>query len=401
MNVLYVAYRNPYPPDKGERIRMYHQIRQLSRTALVHLVFPADGRSSGIAPALRGLCASATSVPAPRLPLFSEVVHVVTGRPRSLGRYASRALSSAVRERVANASIDVAIVSTVHVASAMRGLDHVPAVIDLMDVYSEVWYQTAASRRPPRSWLDGLEAARLATCEYEAHRRFAEALVVSGEEADLLRQRIPDVRVTAVGNGVDLEHFRPRDTGAAVRVPTVVFVGTMDYAPNADAAAHLVRDILPRIDVPDVRCRIVGRNPGRAVRHLAEPPRVVVTGAVADVRDHLAEARVAVVPMRMGRGVQNKILEAMAMGLPVVTTPLGREGIDARPEDGLCVAEGEEGLARETTRLLADPAGAAALGRRARAFVETHHRWEDRGRELFAVLENALARRRDAVQGTV
>src|SRR6185436_3795466 len=230
------------------------------------------------------------------------------------------ALVRLVRRTLHAEPVDAILVSSVTVARCVQGVNGVPKVLDFVDVDSALWRASAARRMPPLSWLQRLEARRLARFEIETVRRFDHALFVSAAEARDFGRRAGDPPVAVVGNGVDLDAFALRN-GTPV-APEIVFTGTMDYFPNVDAVQYLSASILPRVRdaVPAARFTIVGRNPTRAVRRLAREPEVTVTGAVPDVRPYLARAAVAVAPMRIARGVQNKVLEAMAAGVPVVAT---------------------------------------------------------------------------------
>jgi sugar transferase (PEP-CTERM/EpsH1 system associated) len=391
--VLYVAYRAPYPPDKGERIRMFHQIRGLAERMAVHLVYPAPEPEAPPPAELLDVCASVQIVREPRMPLLSEATSFIRGKPRAAGRYHSRDLLRAAHRVIASQSIDVVFASTVHMGPVLAALPGVPRVIDMMDVYSEVWLATARWRRPPRAWLDRWEGVRLAAYETELAGLVDTTVFATDEEAALFRRGCAEGRLAAVPNGVDLDYFRPRPETRDGAPGLLAFVGTMDYVPNHDAAQHLIREIVPRISSahrPQVL--VVGRHPQRELLDLVDPPAVVVTGEVPDVRPHLARASVAVAPFRMGRGIQNKVLEAMAMGIPVVASPLGAQGIGAGPDDGLIVEATADDFASRLQRLLATPEATAALGQRARAYVETHHRWDTSSERLAAVLDSAMER---------
>jgi sugar transferase (PEP-CTERM/EpsH1 system associated) len=389
--VLYVAYRPPYPPDKGERIRMFHQIRGLADRMAVHLVYPAPEPNEAPPAALLDVCASVQVVREPRIPLLSEAASFIRGQPRALGRYHSRDLLRAVQEVIASQAIDVILASTVHMGPVARAVRGIPRVVDLMDVYSEVWLATARWRRPPRAWLDRWEGVRLAAYEARLARSVETMVFATDEEAALFRRGNHEGRVAVVPNGVDLEYFRPRPDARDGPPGLLAFVGTMDYPPNHDAAQHLIEDIVPRIrSAHRPHVLVVGRHPPTALLELAARSAVAVTGEVPDVRPHLARASVAVAPFRMGRGVQNKVLEAMAMGIPVVASPLGAEGIGAGPEDGLIVEATADDFASRLQGLLSNPDATAALGARARAFVEAHHRWDVSSERLADVLDAAV-----------
>jgi sugar transferase (PEP-CTERM/EpsH1 system associated) len=183
--------------------------------------------------------------------------------------------------------------------------------------------------------------------------------------------------VTAVPNGVDLDYFSPRASESAERQPpTLVFSGVMDYRPNVDGVAWFVRSILPsiRTAVPDVRLFIVGNRPSKTVQRLASDPGVIVTGFVPDVREYVARG-VSIAPLRIARGIQNKVLEAMAMGRPIVATPQAFEGIDAEPGRDLMVAADEREFAARTIECLQDSGHAGRLGKAARARAEQRYSW--------------------------
>jgi len=283
------------------------------------------------------------------------------------------------------------------VADCVQHLNGVPKALDFVDVDSELWRVSAEYRATPLSWLNRLEARRLARYEVDVARSFDHAIFVSEAEARVFRHRAADLPSAVVGNGVDLDAFAP--TAAPVPpegAPEVVFTGTMDYLPNVDAMRYFCRSILPRVReaAPQVRLTIVGRNPTRAVRRLARKGHVTVTGWVPDVRPHLARATVAVAPFRIARGIQNKILEAMASGVPVVATSVALEGLDTTDGDGARRADDPASFAREVVALLRDPEWRASCSRQARRFVQRCHRWDVQGAQLSRLLETMVEKRR-------
>ncbi|MHB8762730.1 MAG: TIGR03087 family PEP-CTERM/XrtA system glycosyltransferase [Deferrisomatales bacterium] len=248
-------------------------------------------------------------------------------------------------------------------------------VMDLVDVDSDKWSQYARFQRWPLSWVYRLEGALLARYERRVAERFDAVALVSPAEAELFGRRcgLPH-KVHAVGNGVDLEYFHP--TPEPCRPHSLVFCGAMDYFPNADAVVWFAREVLPRVRqaVGEVTFTIVGSKPTPEVRALAAIPEVRVTGRVDDVRPYVWEAAVSVAPIRIARGVQNKVLEAMAMARPVVATPAAFEGIKAEPGRDLLVAEASA-FAEGVGRLLLDPRAAQAMGQRGRSAVEAGYGW--------------------------
>jgi sugar transferase (PEP-CTERM/EpsH1 system associated) len=238
------------------------------------------------------------------------------------------------------------------------------------------------------AWVHRREGIRLAAFERETAARADASLFVSDAEAELFRRSIapPGADVRAVQNGVDLDFFDPAVAvaPAAAPRPLIVFTGQMDYAPNIDAVSWFAAEVLPR--VPGAHFAIVGRQPGEAVRRLAGD-RVTVTGAVDDVRCWLAAADVVVAPLRIARGIQNKVLEAMAMARPVVASPDAFEGVDAQPGRDLLVAESAADQAAAISGLLADPEAARALGAAARKRMTTHYRWDAKLAPLAGLIE--------------
>ncbi|HLQ66720.1 MAG TPA: TIGR03087 family PEP-CTERM/XrtA system glycosyltransferase [Candidatus Limnocylindrales bacterium] len=405
MNVLYLAHRIPYPPDKGDKIRSFHQIRALSERHRIALVcFADDADDLRHAAALREFCSSVDVVyRSPRAARIAGLRGLLDGRSLSEAAFDSAALRRAVGTRLGPADVAVAFSSVMaqYVPSGSR----IPRVMDFVDIDSDKWRLYAERRRGPAAWIYAREARRLGRYEEQVAREWDHSLFVSGREERLLAARVPGRPFTVLQNGVDLAHFNPAFAGAtAPAAPArnggghgealrIVFTGVMDYFPNVDGVRHFCASIFPRIRaaLPEARFVIVGRNPARAVRALARQPGVEVTGTVPDVRPHLAGAAVSVAPLRIARGLQNKILEAMAMGLPVVGTSAAFEGLDAMRQAGARVADDPEAFATHVVELLRSPERRREAGSRARAYVERHHRWSDHGVALEALLTRVVA----------
>jgi polysaccharide biosynthesis protein PslH len=251
-------------------------------------------------------------------------------------------------------------------------------VMDFGDVDSAK-FEAYAAEGGPMAWVHRREGRLLAAFEREVAKRADVSLFVSEAEAALFRARsgLADADVRALQNGVDLEHYDPAARFDRIEEggPLIVFTGQMDYAPNIDAVRWFAEEVMPLL--PQARFAIVGRKPAEAVRRLAGP-RVLVTGAVADVRSWLAAADVVAAPLRIARGIQNKVLEAMAMARPVVASPAAFEGIEAEPGRHLLVADGAGAQAAAIAALLGDPERARTLGRAARARMVEAYRWEAR-----------------------
>jgi sugar transferase (PEP-CTERM/EpsH1 system associated) len=254
--------------------------------------------------------------------------------------------------------------------------------MDLIDIDSCKWRQYAHQAAFWKAWVYRLEATYLSEYERRIARLFDHLFVVTEQE----RRQFPDspeaAHLQALANGVDLEFFTPHTPQSLPikQMPgaLLVFTGVMDYWPNVEGMIWFVQRILPKVQqsVPDARLCIVGNHPTPVVQRLASSKGVTVTGYVQDIRDYLAAASVCVAPLRMARGIQNKVLEAMAMGRPVVSTVQAFEGIDAVAGEDIVVAEGEEDFARAIVGLLRDTERAERIGVHARACMEHHYRWD-------------------------
>jgi sugar transferase (PEP-CTERM/EpsH1 system associated) len=265
-------------------------------------------------------------------------------------------------------------------------------IMDFVDVDSAKFAAYAEEARPPLAWAYRREADKLAAFERATAARADVSLFVSEAEAALFRSEagLPGADIRAIQNGVDLDFYDPAANFPRLEGqsgPLIAFTGQMDYAPNEEAVLGFAREVLPRIRerVPEARFAIVGRNPTEAVKRAGEGENVLVTGAVADIRSWLAAADVVVAPLRIARGVQNKVLEAMAMARPVVASSPAFEGIEAMPDRDILVADGAEAQAEAVLGLL-DVDAAKAVGHHARAQMERAYRWQARLVPLTEIL---------------
>jgi len=386
--ILFLAHRVPFPPDRGDRIRSHHLLRALTRLGPVHVGCFAEGnRESGRAGA-RALAQVATShcIAARSKPLaLAGIEAVLAGKPISLTVFRSRKLQRWVRDTIAAHDI-----SAIVVFSGQMG-QYVPAdfagrvVIDLCDVDSAKFASYAQGGE--RVWLNTREARLMAAEEQRLGQRADATLLISQAEAALYRSRLTDpaeVKIHVIGNGIDAAFFDPAGVTAhpilaGLPGPHFTFTGQMDYRPNEQAALWVIEALMPKLRArfPTALFHVVGRNPtGKLMAHHGTPG-VQVWGEVADVRPFLAAADAVLAPLMIARGVQNKVLEAMAMACPVVLTPDAATGIAARNcEHWLVSAPDPEAMAAQIGALLADPARGAALGRAARRFVCDHHAWD-------------------------
>lgn len=389
MNILYLAHRIPYPPNKGDKIRSFHQVRHLAQRHPVALVcFADDPGDLAHVDTLRGWCRSVDVVlRTGRAARMIGLRGLVDGRSISVAAFDSARLRRAAEARLGDADV-VAGYSSVMGQYVSRAAG-VPRLMDFVDADSEKWRLYAARHRWPASWIYARETDRLGRFEEDVARDWEHSLFVSEREARVVRVRAPERPISVLGMGVDLSYFTPPEGPEdPERRRRIVFTGAMDYFPNVDGVAHFCHEILPRVQaaVPGARFTIVGRSPAAAVRRLASRAGVEVTGTVPDVRPYLMGAAVAVAPLRVARGAQSKILEAMASGLPVVCSTSVADGLGVGEPAGVEVTDDPEDFARRVVALMDDADRRRVAGAKARAHVERHHRWEDHGAGLEALL---------------
>jgi sugar transferase (PEP-CTERM/EpsH1 system associated) len=400
VNILYLAHRIPYPPNKGEKIRTFHQIQQLARRHPIHLCsFVDDPKDLAGASKLREHCASVEVVYRGQARTFLLAAAAFLKRsPLSVSLFYRKALAEKVAQKAATERFDCIIVSSSSMAQYACLVPNVPKIVDFIDMDSEKWGLYAEHRMSPLSLIYRLEAERLAKYEEEMAHVFDHSIVISEEERRVFQKRVRDRAVAVISNGVDLEYFSPRGNVATkISQSIIVFTGVMDYFPNVDAVTYFSREIFPlvRAVLPSAEFYIVGRNPTREVRQLGKQSNVIVTGTVPDVRPYFAQARVSVAPFRLARGVQNKILEAMAMGIPVVGTAEAFKGIAATERDGVRIADDPSSFAQQvTTFLQGDASLRREAGLQARRYVERCHRWEDQGAKLERLIEEIVWKHR-------
>lgn len=378
-DILFLAHRIPYPPDRGDKIRGFHMIRHLARTSRVHLAAFADNdRDVEAKQGLVPYTASRAIIRRTKPQSLAASEALLRRQPVSVSAFASAPLRDAVRGILSRHTIDTIFVFSSQMAQYLPDAGGHRVIMDFCDMDSAKFEDYAQRSRGPMRWMMQREA-RLLLAHDDAVACHADAsLFVSEAEAMLFRERTGADGVHVVGNGIDTIRYDP--DGAFERIkapgePLIVFTGQMDYRPNAEAVTWFAEAILPDIrhKHPNARFAIVGRAPTEPVRALAKLPGVVVTGEVPDVRGWLAAAQIVVAPLLIARGVQNKVLEAMAMARPLVASSAAAEGI----EHGGTIRTGDtaDAIADQVIALLDDPVGAKALGIAARARVLDRYSW--------------------------
>jgi len=386
-NILYLVHRLPYPPNKGDKVRSYHLLKHLAARHRVYLgTFVDDADDWQHVAHLRGLCADVHAAGLqPARAKLASLRGLLSGEALSLPYYRDAGLSRWIRETAATVPLDAVVVFSSPMAQyveAASGLPpELPVLVDFVDVDSAKWSDYAKSHAWPLSWLYRREGRELLAFEQAVAARSQCAFFVTENEAALFRQLSPglEARVEALSNGVDADFFTPDPARPSPFPPgqmPLVFTGAMDYWPNADAVIWFATEVLPglRQQWPQLHFHIVGRSPTPAVLALAGEA-VSVSGTVPDVRPYLQHAAAVVAPLRLARGIQNKILEAMAMARPVVAASACVQAIDAQAGTELLAAETAKDYMDQLDRLLKAPQTAEAVGRAGRQRVLASYSW--------------------------
>ncbi len=396
-DILFLAHRIPYPPDRGDKIRSWNILKHLGSLGRVHLAcFADDAADAAHLPALRAAMGGSLGEAhvevrtKPKLTAAAEALR--EGKPISLTAFDSPVMRGFLGRMLERDNVDTVFAFSSQMAQFVPAKCRQRFIMDFVDMDSAKF--AAYAGKGPMRWVHRREAAKLLEHECAVASRADASLFVSAAEAALFRECAPAASLHAVSNGIDLDLYNP--AADFERLPEqqgqlLVFTGQMDYRPNVEAVLNFADKVLPLVlqTRPEVRFAIVGRNPASAVRRLADRPNVIVTGAVPDVRSWLGAADVAVAPLGIARGIQNKVLEAMAMARPVVASAAAFEGINAVPGRDLIVTDRPDAQAWHILDLLAHPRDATEIGAAARRRMETRYRWEAQLAPLAALLGRA------------
>jgi sugar transferase (PEP-CTERM/EpsH1 system associated) len=395
-DLLLLVHRIPFPPNKGDKIRSYHLLRHLAKTYTVHLgTFVDDPEDFKHVETVKQWCGESAFIHLnPMLAKLRSVTALLANRPLSLDYYRSAALQTWVNTTISKHSIKKIVVFSSAMGQFVKAFPQTRRIVDFVDIDSDKWLQYAAKKVWPMSWLYRREGQTLLTYERKLAKSCDASLFVSQAESDLFKQLAPESadKIGFFNNGVDTDYFSPEfahHSPYATQGKHIVFTGAMDYWPNVDAVQWFVDAIFPKVLArhPDVLFYIVGTRPTDQVRQLASTLGVRVTGSVPDVRPYLAHADIAVAPLRIARGIQNKVLEAMAMAKTVVVSPQALEGIDAVAEKELVLAMDSNQFVNAICTLL-DKKN-EGIGITAREKVINRYNWDSNLRGVDALLDGA------------
>jgi glycosyltransferase involved in cell wall biosynthesis len=402
MHVAIVDEELPYPLNSGKRIRTFQLVSRLARrhriTYLCHR--NADRREAveaesvfrelGIEPIVVDRCIP----PKSGLGFHARLAaNLLSPSPYTVVSHTSRTLRRAILSLQARQRVDLWQAEWTPYAESLRSLRDARRLIMAHNVESQIWRRYHENEADPvRRWYIGHQWRKFRRFEREAFRRADRIIAVSPDDAELIREEFGVWHVGVVENGVDTRYFRPEP--AARRPGSILFLGSLDWRPNLDAADQLLRAIFPavRAEDPSSRLCLVGRNPPECLRRrVAEAPGVELHGDVPDVRPFLSRAAVMVVPLRIGGGSRLKILEALAAGTPVISTKVGAEGLDARKGEHLVVVERCEDMARAILDHGRDDAAITRMSRAGRRLVEERYDWDGLADRLDTIWRDAAS----------
>jgi sugar transferase (PEP-CTERM/EpsH1 system associated) len=409
MKILYIAHRIPYPPNKGDKIRTFNEIKYLSAFHEIHLACLADvPEEMKYKTNLEKYCKRVEVVPLrTKRARLKSLIALLSDSPLSVSYFYSRALQKTIDAWVSSTKYDAVICFCSSIAEYVfrspklnpsLNLNKPVLIMDFCDIDSQKWGQYAVKSRFPMSFIYKVENRRLFQYEKQINDLFHHTVVVSQQEKDLFLDLYPSAKnIQAISNGVDYEYFSPDagfntlKEGTEKSDPILVFTGAMDYYANVEGVTWFCHEILPAIkkDFPGTKFYIVGSNPSPKVKALETIQGVNVTGFVDDIRPYYQFADVCVVPLRIAAGVQNKVLEAMSMGKPVVTTSKALEGIHAVPDEHLMVEDTPKNFSNTVKSLLKNMEQRNSLGLNARDFVRQNYNWETNMKKLEGLMHSS------------
>lgn len=404
MDIVFLSHRVPFPPNKGEKIRTFHQIKFLAqRGHRIQVLAPVAGEEDirHMASLKQDYCQQTFHAPQPG-PL-SYLRGLLTGQALSVSHFYLPALQRQLDQLLAAQKVDAIVCTSSSMAEYVfrseplrRAGNQRPAlVMDFMDLDSDKWRQYQKLKSFPMTLVYGREAKLIARYEQKIHQAFDACLFISQNEVDLFMQNNPELgRVHVVANGMDTETFRPAAGPKPQQGPNFLFTGVMDYLPNEDAVVWFVEGAWEQVRAryPDAQFFIAGMNPSHKVKALSRFPGIVVTGFVDDIREYFDKAHIFIAPFRLARGVQNKVLQAFGCALPTITTAMGCEGINCKPGEHVLVADTLEQTLAQIDWVMTHPEEAARIGRNAHDLMQREYSWNGK----LAALESILSTRKAA-----
>lgn len=374
MRLFFLLPRVPYPTEKGDKLRAFHQIKQLSKHHEIILCALNDGTLHDDAiPVLKKYVKAIHIIPLSKVTVFFNILKALfSGKPLQVGYFYNAASARAIRKVIEESKPDHIFCQLIRVAEYVKNVP-IKKTLDYQDVFSKGVERRLSTTPFYLKPFLRIEYNRLQNYEREAFETFDNKIIISKPDRDLIPH--PDrEKIVVVANGVDTEFFHPIDRKKDY---DLVFTGNMGYPPNINAAEYLVNEILPFVfrKRPDLKVLIAGASPHLKVQALRSA-QITVSGWVADMRESYAESRIFIAPMQIGTGLQNKILEAMAMKIPCITSPLAFQALNARDGEEILVADTPQSYANHILTLLDNPEKADQIAKNGLTFVHENYSWE-------------------------
>ena len=391
MRILFVCHRYPFPPNRGGKIRPFNIIRHLSENHDVTVASMVRSRAEGrAAEPLAAYCARTVmaSVSNP-LQIMRTALYMPTHQPASMGYFYSGDLKRRIAHLLETVSYDLIFVHCSSVAPYVAGVTGIPKILDFGDMDSQKWLDIARYRPPPMKFIYWLEGQKLMAWEKRLAKAFDFCTVTTRGELETLQKFDPEKSPDFFPNGVDFDYFSPGDE---YEPHTISFMGRMDYYPNQQAMIQFCRDVLPslRQRIPDIKLLIIGAEPSAEIRALANLPSVSVTGTVPDIRPLVRRCALTVAPLNIARGTQNKMLESMAMGVPVICSPTALRGVDAEDGTHLLAARSPQDYVEAIAEVIFNPARRTELSVACRQRMVARHNWSSSLRRMDGLIERCL-----------
>lgn len=395
MKILFICHRFPYPPKRGGKIRPFHIIRHLGKQhdiTVASLARSADEeeQSAGIASICSRYLISRVT---PSVQFLRMVGRIPSAEPSSMGYFYSRSMAGQITSFLRQVPADLIMVHCSSMAQYVAHVSGIPKILDFGDMDSQKWLDYSRFRSFPLKLGYWMEGHKLLRREQLFSRQFDFCTTTTRAELETLREyrSCAEEKTDWFPNGVDDQYFQPQDPGD-YDADKMVFLGRMDYYPNQECMIDFCRHTLPLVRArrPNAQLLIVGADPSVGIRNLGRIPGVTVTGSVPDVRPYLKRAALMVAPMNIARGTQNKILEAMATGIPVVASHLSAKGVDAVDGEHLLCASQPREYADAIDSILSDPARRISLSIAGRQRVLSHHNWESSAVRLDSIIERCM-----------